>query len=539
MAQFIVSNLENSGAGSFRQAIESANTQPGKDEIVFDNSLRGGEITLTSGQLNITDSLQITGLGADSLTISGNNTNRVFSINDGSDDLIQVEITDLTIAEGFRSFRGTGDGAGIDNFENLTLSNSIIADNFAQEGGAGISNRGTIDLIDSAVINNVVGGGIVALGGGGIYNDGTATIINSTIASNEGNELGGGIANRSNLEIFNSTITGNAIATNVSNRSGAGIYNSSNSGLPNGSAEQRAIATITSSIVAGNNNNDLGGGLSSQSNFNSGGNNLIGNADGADGFSNGVNGDIVGTAANPIDPLLGTLQNNGGTTPTIALLTGSPAIDAGSNPLSLNTDQRGAGFPRTEDGNGDGVAVTDIGAFEADSASNAPNGGEIIIGTNDADSLVGGAGNDELFGGRGFDSLIGNDGNDTLNGGNGSDKLYGSAGNDELFGDSGKDFLVGGSGNDFIDGGNGSDTLVGGLGEDGFVIRNQFGQDNIIDYSDGSDLFVLADGLTFGQLNIVERNNSTEIRLVDSDLLLTRVSLVSIEAIDESDFVTS
>ena len=531
MAQFTVSNLENSGAGSFRQAIESANIQPGKDEIVFDNSLRGGEITLTSGQLNITDSLQITGLGADSLTISGNNTNRVFLINDGSDDLIQVEITDLTIAEGFRSFRGTGDGAGIDNFENLTLSNSIIADNFAQEGGAGISNQGILNLIDSAVINNEVGGGIIALGGGGIYNDGTATIINSTIASNEGNELGGGIANRGNLEIFNSTITGNAIASNGSNRSGAGIYNSSNS--------DRAIATITSSIVAGNsNNNDLGDG-SSQSNFNSGGNNLIGNADGADGFSNGVNGDIVGTAANPIDPLLGTLQNNGGTTPTIALLTGSRAIDAGSNPLGLNTDQRGAGFSRTLDGDGNGIAVTDIGAFEADSVSSPSNGGEIIIGTNGADSLVGGAGNDELFGGRGFDRLFGNDGNDLLSGGNGGDKLYGNAGDDALFGDSGGDFLVGGNGNDFIDGGNGSDTLIGGLGEDRFVIRQQNGVDNIIDYRDRTDLLVLADGLSFGQLNIVERNNNTEIRLEDSDRLLTKLSLVSAEVIEESDFVTS
>ena len=529
MAQFTVSNLENSGAGSFRQAIESANTQPGKDEIIFDNSLRGGEITLTSGQLNITDSLQITGLGADSLTISGNNTDRVFFINDGSDDLIEVEITDLTIAEGFRSFRGTGNGAGIGNFENLTISDSIIADNFAQEGGAGISNQGFLNLINSAVINNLVGGGIIALGGGGIYNDGTATITNSTIASNEGDDLGGGIANRGNLEVVNSTITGNIIDSgDVSSRNGAGIYNYSNS--------DRAIATITSSIVAGNsNNNDLGGGL-----LNSGGNNLIGNGDGADGFSNGVNGDLVGTTNNAIDPLLGTLQNNGGTTPTIALLTGSPAIDAGSNPLGLNTDQRGSGFLRTLDGDGDGVAVTDIGAFEADSASNPSSGeGEIIIGTNGADSLVGGAGNDELFGGNGFDSLFGNDGNDTLNGGNGLDKLYGSAGNDELFGDSGRDFLVGGSGNDFIDGGNGSDTLIGSLGEDRFVIRQQNGVDNIIDYSDGSDLFVLSNDLTFGQLNIVDRSNSTEIRLAENNQLLTRVSSVSAEVISEEDFAMS
>ena len=536
MAQFTVSNLENSGAGSFRQAIESANTQPGKDEIIFDNSLRGGEITLTSGQLNITDSLQVTGLGADSLTISGNNSDRVFSIDDGSDRSIEVEITDLTIAEGFRSFRGTGNGAGIGNFENLTVSDSIIADNFAQEGGAGISNQGILNLINSAVINNVVGGGIIALGGGGIYNDGTATIINSTIALNEGDDLGGGIANRGNLEIVNSTVTGNIIDSgNVSNRSGAGIYNSSNS--------DRAIATITSSIVAGNsNNNDLGGGL-----LDSGGNNLIGNGDGADGFSNGVNGDLVGTTASAIDPLLGTLQNNGGTTPTIALLTGSPAIDAGSNPLGLNTDQRGAGFHRTTDGDGDGVAVTDIGAYEADPVNPSGDGEPLIeegtgndtIDRSEANDIFGSVEDDALFGGQDSDRLFGNGGNDILSGGDGEDKLYGKSGNDALFGNRGRDFLVGSDGNDFLDGGDDKDTLIGGMGEDSFVIQNRLGRDIIVDYMDGTDILVLGDGLSFGQLNIVEENNTTEIRLVEDDRLLAKLSLVSVEAIDESDFVTS
>jgi len=70
----------------------------------------------------------------------------------------------------------------------------------------------------------------------------------------------------------------------------------------------------------------------------------------------------VGTAANPIDPKLGPLQNNGGKTETHNLLTGSPAIDAGDNSLLNPIDQRG--LPRKKDGNGDGIAVVDIGAFE-------------------------------------------------------------------------------------------------------------------------------------------------------------------------------
>jgi hypothetical protein len=61
------------------------------------------------------------------------------------------------------------------------------------------------------------------------------------------------------------------------------------------------------------------------------------------GISNGVNGNIVGTNTNPIDPLLGPLQNNGGPTQTMALLPGSPAIGHGDNAKAPTTDQRGSG----------------------------------------------------------------------------------------------------------------------------------------------------------------------------------------------------
>jgi hypothetical protein len=87
------------------------------------------------------------------------------------------------------------------------------------------------------------------------------------------------------------------------------------------------------------------------------GHNLIGNSAGASGF---VAGDLVGTAAHPLDPLLSPLGDHGATTQTLALLPGSPAIDAGDNsliPAGVTTDQRG--LPRVVNG------TVDIGAFES------------------------------------------------------------------------------------------------------------------------------------------------------------------------------
>jgi hypothetical protein len=96
--------------------------------------------------------------------------------------------------------------------------------------------------------------------------------------------------------------------------------------------------------------------------FTSGGHNLIGDGTGSTGFVNGVNGDQVGTAVNPIDPMLAPLANNGGPTKTHALLVGSPAIDRGDNTGAPATDQRGVGRPR--DGDGNASRIVDIGAFE-------------------------------------------------------------------------------------------------------------------------------------------------------------------------------
>jgi Ca2+-binding RTX toxin-like protein len=496
-SNLVVSTLEDESDGDFREGDlslrEAIAIADSGATITFDSSLTDSTIKLVLGELAIDKDLTIQGLGANNLTIDGSFlrgefgsfiSSRVFNINDGDDATgSNVTIEGITITGGdliFASDAGSG-GAGIFNRENLSLNSSIISDNNAPgRFGAGISNEGNLVVNSSLITNNNAGyrGGVSGAGfGGGIYNRrGTAKIVNSTITENTAS-IGGGIDNGATLEISNSTITSNtADLSSFSETIGNGISGS---------------ATITSSIVAGNGINDFGG-SGEKAVLTSGGNNLIGNGDGSTGLSDGVNGDLVGTKENPIDPKLGELQDNGGATPTQELLEESPAIDTGSNPDNLATDQRGEGFNRTV---GD---RTDIGAFEVQTVTNVAEivgttGGDVIDGTeegdrilgldgndtirslggndtiqgdNGNDSLEGGAGDDFLDGSEGFDSLFGGDDNDTLDGGIGNDSLDGGAGNDQLLGLNDRDTLLGGIGNDTLDGGAGVDFLSGGEGDD-------------------------------------------------------------------------
>ena len=114
---------------------------------------------------------------------------------------------------------------------------------------------------------------------------------------------------------------------------------------------------------------DLVGGFTSR------GFNLIGMADGSTGFTNGISADQVGGNENPINPLLGPLQMNGGLTPTHALLWGSPAIDKG-NCFGIHTDQRGYYRPHDNPSipNAIGGDGSDIGAFELDASAISTGG---------------------------------------------------------------------------------------------------------------------------------------------------------------------
>ena len=569
----VVSTTEDENDGDFsagdlslREAIARAEAG---NVITFDSNFAGSTITLSLGELAIDKNLTIQGLGAENLTIDGNNSSKVFNVSDDSDDRLDVAIKGLTITGGSAFANSPGDvggvgggsgnaGGGIYNSENLSISNSLITENAASISGGGIFNNGTLSVTGSTISNNDVtnprGGG-----GAAISNEGTLTIENSTISGNE-SFSGGSISTQGSTTINNSTISNN-IATVVP----GGITGS---------------ATITSSIVAGNltgSDNRTQSDLSGE--FVSGGNNLIGNPNDATGFTDGQNGDIIGTPENPIDLLLGELQNNGGSTPTQALLDGSPAIDAGSNPNNLQTDQREEGFDRTVG------ASTDIGAFEVQDADGeqpdpqpnnvleGTNGKDTIDGTDNDELILGFAGRDRLNGNGGNDTISGGKGGDIITGGAGDDSLEGNEGKDEIFGNEGDDILIGGTGKDTLDGGAGddilngdngkdllvggagSDTLIGGRGKDTFVLESFDLYDVIADFAPSKDLFLmqslmgetpktalhrfqLSDSLSFGQLAIVDDADGRGALILDSANSDSIIALVeNLNAADLSDDV--
>src|SRR4029077_11648766 len=118
---FTVLNLNDSGPGSLCAAITAANATPGADTIVFAKGLHG-TITLTSGELLITDSVTINGPGANKLSVSGNNASRVFELAAGQD----VTISGSTITHGFALDQG---GGFLNDGSNLTLSADVLSGN--------------------------------------------------------------------------------------------------------------------------------------------------------------------------------------------------------------------------------------------------------------------------------------------------------------------------------------------------------------------------------------------------------------------------
>jgi hypothetical protein len=252
--------------------------------------------------------------------------------------------------------RNDGEASGgLTCWGETAVTNCTFRDNTSVYRGGGIYNFGTLLLVSSTLCNNKVedptGGGYAGYGGGldngGLFRTGRATLINCTVSGNAAAYSGGGIMSSASLTVLHSTIS-----ENVSSEIGG--LDLTESPTAAGSLSLRG------SIVAGNARVvevwSLSNGV-----WSSVSNKFISNlssfpASGENEFN------LVQNTNGLPDPLLGPLQDNGGPAPTHGLRPGSPAIDAGPPTDFPATDQRG--FGRPVDGDGDGVARADMGAFE-------------------------------------------------------------------------------------------------------------------------------------------------------------------------------
>jgi predicted outer membrane repeat protein len=220
---YTVTNTADSGAGSLRQAIADANNNAGADIVVFDASATG-TITLTTGHLEISDDVTITGLGAAASTISGNSASRIFYIYNNAASLT-VSISGLTMTEGDG---GSVGGGAIANWGNdLTLTSVFLTGNSTTaEGGAvlsktplsGLGTTSSTEISDSEISGNTAG----TYGGGiTLYKVGDVTIMNSIIYANQSSSEGGGL---NGIKVGNVAISDSTIQGNTGAQGGGGVY---------------------------------------------------------------------------------------------------------------------------------------------------------------------------------------------------------------------------------------------------------------------------------------------------------------------------
>lgn len=405
---FVVTNTNDNGMGSLRQAVLDSNALSGADTIEFASGL-SGNITLTSGEIGIGDALTINGPGSSVIMVSGNNASRILDISSAPSGS-SINISGLTFTNGFGSGFSSSGGAIRGTNQSLQVTACVFSANksagtFNGIGGAIVLTAGTLTATNSIFTGNTAAtrGGALAIqstgckltlngcavsgnssaDGGGVYVNDNLTILNSTISGNSaiGSSLGagrgGGILALGNfaagITIRNSTLSGN-----FASFSGGGIALSGEIG--NLTVQN---STFTGNSATGSGSYGGGGGIARlngtpsitlESTIVSGNTNAIRPDIYSKGIVN-VKTSAVGSGLGftktdlggnlpfqPHDNLkLAPLANNGGTMLTHGLLAGSPAINAGSNPGGLLLDQRGTGFARS-------FGQTDIGAFEVQSS---------------------------------------------------------------------------------------------------------------------------------------------------------------------------
>jgi len=257
-----VTNTNDSGSGSLRQALADANDGDTIDFAVT------GTIGLTSGELLVDKSITISGPGADNLAVDGNANSRVFHIGSGQ----TLTISGLTITGGSASGNFPDDsGAGIySDHATLTVSDCAITDNSAAGSGGAIYSNGqngsaTLEISNCTITGNAANK-FANDGGGGIYSDGrnqgvaVVTINSSTVTDNSAQGFGGAIFSNGNSGTVNLDVTDSTISGNSAPFNGGGI-------VTGGEQGGNATLQISNSTISGNTTQQSGGGILNAGDF--------------------------------------------------------------------------------------------------------------------------------------------------------------------------------------------------------------------------------------------------------------------------------
>lgn len=578
MTTFTVTTLQDfigaDGQRSLREAVNSANATPEADTIVFAPALEGQTLTLTQGELRLTQDVTIDG-DADNngsrVTLSGGGTSRIFSTvgsntdvgltdivltgghADGSGGAVLIGGGSLTMTRADVSYSGAyvhGGGIYAGPGTSLSLISSHIYHNYLSGSGygAGISlGQDSVLVIEDSILGGNFGSFIGDFGGAISIQGGTANIARTTIASNDAYYGGGGIMLwGGSLSIESSTIAGNSGALGyggIEQRGGYLIVRNSivtaNSGIYIGGIGGGQTA-ILNSVIAGNRGfeNSQDGAPHYQPIHDdmyavaySNGHNIFGSI-----VLGAAGGDRQSIAANTIlafDPSSGfPLDSRGGVIPLLATVS-NPALGAADRFAAMTVDQLGQARSQPSG------AVPDIGPVESAQAQSttASANNDLLTGTSAANTISGLAGNDYIRGMAGNDRLAGGDGSDLLDGGTGNDRLDGGSGIDAaLFGGS-TSVVVDLSGTtDTAKRGSETDTLVSIEGAIGSSAADTFRGDaagNRFMGGDGRDVYTGGAGRDLFDFNTVNDSRvGASVRDLITDFIVgqDKIDLAGIDA---------
>ena len=444
MTTFNVTNSDDSGIGSLREAVEQANANPGKDDIFVQTDVQ------LNSTIEITESVNIgTPFGA---TISQTEDERIFKIDDSDTE----KKSDISLYR-LKLTGATSDlGGAIISYENLNITDSSLYNNSAETDGAAVYVMGADLRVERSRIydNQITSLEEVEDRDLSVFN-GKFEVINSTLDTTEEST----VEDSSAEEIVQEQSSIESEATVVEDNPTEAAIQPSDDLI----VEDEADDTLKDS--AGNDTIWRGNDANS----------LAEMAD-DDDFMRESNGDLV-NGSDEDNTINGSDRNDN--------LSGNDGNDILNGNIGIDILDGGAGDDRLNGG-----ADPDL---VRDSSGNniifGNEGSDRLIGGSDLDYINGGAGDDDLDGGKGDDTLTGETGDDTLDGAAGNDTLLGAGGDDLIYGAGGDDIIHGHDGDDYLLGSTEDDILHGDEGND--TLSGDEG-DNFLTGGDGSDLFNLS-----------------------------------------------